>query len=329
MPRHRAASILSGVTASLGLLLFASAPAAPDGGWGPHYQQCLPQYFDGDFSEMNPPADAHSASFEKYDDNNLLMWVKELTFWRVPCMNDPTYPATFVRVETVERGPADDSGGFWDSLSRERLRIIQDSLDSEPRSFASCSNISACGLSYVEVFDGPEIRLIPRARNSAVDLARTFTVHIEGTEGTLSVPGSEPEDDTSGIPLQGALSGSWYDPDRSGEGLVLEFGESDQGPVMTVYWFTYLDERQYWLIGSQPYTPGDTSLTLDLLEVTASGFGDEFDPDTVEQEYFGSMSIEFSSCSRAVASWESAIGLGEGEFQLRRLTGGLHGIECD
>lgn len=312
------------------LMLSGTVAAEPEGGWGPHYQNCLPEYFEEDFGDMTPPEDAVSGQFEKTDENNLLMWVKELTIWRVPCGNNPDFPATMVKVETIERGPADDSDfGNFDSLTAGRFRIIQEGIDSEPNSFASCSNISSCGKSFVEVYHGPEVRLIPRARNSDVDLGDAFSVKIEKTEGTLAVPGSDSESSPRQISLKGALSGSWYDPDRSGEGLVLEFGASGQRTMVTIYWFTYLDNRQYWLIGTEEYDAGDSSVTVDLYEVSANGFGDDFDPETVEQRYFGSMSLEFSSCLSGVATWESDIGLGEGDFQLERITGGLHGVTCE
>lgn len=317
------------LTSLLGLALSTCLMAQPDQGWGPHYQQCLPQYFETDFDSMTIPPGAFSETFSKYDDNELLVWTKELTVWRRACSNDAAYPATFVKVETIERGPADDSMGFWDSLSAETVRILQGGTDTEPRSFASCSNISGCAKTWVEVFDGPETRLIPRARSSSVDLANAFTLRIEGTDGSLSVPDFESGEPPEEVFLHGSLSGSWYDPDRNGEGLVLEFGVSHQNPVLSVYWFTYLEGRQYWLVGNEGYSPGDTSITLDLMEVSASGFGEDFEPDSVEQRMFGSMSLEFTSCATGFATWESAIGLGEGEFHLERVTGSLHGVDCD
>ncbi|MEE4303064.1 MAG: hypothetical protein V2J19_02835 [Wenzhouxiangella sp.] len=329
MPFRFAQTTLKLLLCLVGLALSSCLWAQPNNGWGPHYQQCLPQFFDADFGSMTIPGDAVSSTFSKYDDNDLLVWTKELTVWRKACSNDSAYPATFVKVETIERGPADDSMGFWDSLSAENLRVLQGGINSEPHSFASCSNVSACAKSWVEVFEGPEIRLIPRTRSGGVSLANAFTMKIEGTDGSLSVPDMESGELPEEIFLQGSLSGSWFDPDRNGEGLVLEFGESNERLALTVYWFTYLEGRQYWLIGTQSYSSGDTSITVDLLEVSASGFGEAFDPDTVEHRVFGSMSLEFSSCTTGLATWESAIGLGQGEFHLERITGGLHGLDCN
>lgn len=318
------------VVAIVFLGLSAAAVAEPSEGWGPHYQQCMPQYFNSNFDSMSPPQDAVSRTFERYDKNKLLIWTKEITVWRRACDNNPRYPAIFFKVETIERGPAFDQYAFlWDDLFTSDVEINQNGTRTQPKAFASCSNVSACSGTWVDVTHGPGIRLVPRARNSNVDLAGAFSIKVEQTDGVLNVPDFETGAIPDGMRLDGTLSGSWYEPARSGQGLVLEFARTTSGRMASVYWFTFLEGRQYWLVGSEPYGNSDSSVTFDLYEVEASGFGDAFDPDTVRHRDFGSMSIEFAGCNEAYASWESSIGLGSGDFHLERIAMGLDDVECE
>lgn len=129
--------------------------------------------------------------------------------------------------------------------------------------------------------------------------------------------------------LQGALSGSWFEPARSGEGFVLEFAVTNSGPVATIYWFTHFDDRQFWLIGTEPYAEGDTSISFELLEVSGTGFGANFDPDEVVVDAWGTLDLSFEDCTNATANWESAFGLGTGTFDLTRIAQTLDGVACE
>lgn len=138
--------------------------------------------------------------------------------------------------------------------------------------------------------------------------------------------------------IRGALSGSWYDPSRDGEGFVFELSEIPSGTVATVYWFTHKDNEPYWLIGSTEYDPevfDDVGLLeFDLLEVSGTGFGGNFDSDDLVQIARGTISFVFEDCSSAVGSWtpESGsdhLGTDTLEYDLERITMGLDGVDCD
>ena len=136
---------------------------------------------------------------------------------------------------------------------------------------------------------------------------------------------------------RGALSGSWYDPARDGEGFVLEFSEVPSGSVATVYWFTHRNGKAYWLIGSTEYAPNVFDevglLEFDMLEVSGTGFGTNFDADELIQKPRGELSFVFEGCNSAVASWSPESGsveLGTDtlEYKLQRIALGLEGVEC-
>lgn len=130
------------------------------------------------------------------------------------------------------------------------------------------------------------------------------------------------------IKFEGSLSGSWFDPDRDGEGLVLEFSQTPDGRVAVLYWFTHREGAPYWLIASAPYETGQSEITFDLLEFSGTGFGADFDSEEIESSDFGAISLEFDSCSTGFATWETLDGE-TGAFNLRRITTGLDGAACN
>ncbi|MEM1411840.1 MAG: serine hydrolase [Pseudomonadota bacterium] len=84
-------------------------------------------------------------------------------------------------------------------------------------------------------------------------------------------------------------SGSWFDPTRDGEGVVMEV--LPDGLVLA-YWFTYdIDGNQAWMLalGSGDLRQG--SFRLDLLKPTGGRFGPDFDPDDVVRSPAGEARI--------------------------------------
>ena len=113
-------------------------------------------------------------------------------------------------------------------------------------------------------------------------------------------------------------SGSWYDPDRNGEGFIIQYIDDDQA---IVYWFTF-DETgaQRWFIG--PATQSGATLEVDELLITEGGeFGPGFDPAQVRRIDVGELRITFSGSGDAErgAAEYTIDGVG-GSQQLVRLT---------
>jgi len=102
--------------------------------------------------------------------------------------------------------------------------------------------------------------------------------------------------------ISSAQTAHWYNPDRSGEGLVLEILSADSA---VVYWFTYDEEgNQRWLIDVGDIE-GD-EIVFPALTVTNGGrFGPDFDPDEVEQEVVGQAVLRFEACDSGEWSFEA------------------------
>jgi beta-glucanase (GH16 family) len=96
-------------------------------------------------------------------------------------------------------------------------------------------------------------------------------------------------------------SGSWYNPDQSGHGFSMEFGEVQGTPVALVYWYTYdLDGKPIFLIGQGTQTAD--GVDLDVISPYGMQYG-MFDPGTVVRENAGTARLDFSDANNAVFSY--------------------------
>ena len=122
-------------------------------------------------------------------------------------------------------------------------------------------------------------------------------------------------------------SGSWYDPNRSGEGFVVQL-LPDGRAVVT--WFTYPpegeDSQQAWLIGSGTID-GNRIVITKMVRPVGASFGPDFDPDDVVREYWGTLEITFADCDTAIVTWEGPPEFGSGTMDLVRLSS-IDDVEC-
>ena len=120
------------------------------------------------------------------------------------------------------------------------------------------------------------------------------------------------------------LTGSWFDPATSGQGFNIQFITADR---FLVYFYGFLDtSERFWLVGD--FTGGvavDTSLTVTMFEATGGVFND-FDPDNVAVEEWGTLTLEFSNCSTGVGQLSGPEGVQE--FNLVKLAG-VEALSCD
>lgn len=121
------------------------------------------------------------------------------------------------------------------------------------------------------------------------------------------------------------LSGSYYDPARSGEGVVVEW--LTNGQVLVVF-FTYdLEGKQLWLFGIAP--PAGKSVTMEALYPSSSTrWGSEFDPDEVDLDSWGTFTLTWANCDQLTFEYESVLpGFGSAARNYQRLSK-LAGTSC-
>ncbi|MCB1554734.1 MAG: M36 family metallopeptidase [Xanthomonadales bacterium] len=117
--------------------------------------------------------------------------------------------------------------------------------------------------------------------------------------------------------LDGSRSGTYYDRSRSGEGVLVDFGQIDGQPVQFFSWYTYEEGAQRWLVGAQTHSASDASVTLDLVETAGTGFGRAFHRDQVEEAAWGSVTQRFLDCDTMEISYTRMDGA-SGVLQLER-----------
>lgn len=125
-----------------------------------------------------------------------------------------------------------------------------------------------------------------------------------------------------------AFSGAWYDPDRDGEGFVVEVLADGRA---VVYWFTFRpgdSQHQAWMMGVGRFE-GQTLVVDQLVQPVGGQWGDNFDPADVMFRPWGSLTLEFTGDDAATVTWDSEVaGFGTGGYVVQRLSR-LQFAECD
>lgn len=117
------------------------------------------------------------------------------------------------------------------------------------------------------------------------------------------------------------ISGAWYDPERDGEGFVVEVLEDGRG---VVYWFTYRPDdskHQAWMIGVGEFD-GTTLHVEDVIQPSGGFWGDQFDPALIAFDHWGALTLEFFDEESGHVYWDSVReAYGSGDYPLKRLSG--------
>ena len=124
----------------------------------------------------------------------------------------------------------------------------------------------------------------------------------------------------------GAMSGSWWDASRSGEGQFITFESTGTRNVAYVAYFTYTpDGRATWHVGNADYTPGATSISIPLVTGSGARFGSAFSANDVQVAPAGTATLEFVSCRQMRMQHSGMAGI---TLNLGRLVGPLAGAAC-
>jgi hypothetical protein len=120
-------------------------------------------------------------------------------------------------------------------------------------------------------------------------------------------------------------SGAWYNPERSGEGFLIEVLSDTRA---LVYWFTYEPDdsgQQAWMVGEGRIdaSGADRRATISVSRViqpVGGGHGADYEPQLIQQVDWGSLEIVFDDSNTAQLSYDSNLEqFGSGEYALRRL----------
>jgi hypothetical protein len=108
--------------------------------------------------------------------------------------------------------------------------------------------------------------------------------------------------------LHGGLSGTYYSTQRSGEGVLVDFGKAGNDPVEFFTWYTYEGGEQRWLVGSKRFAPGDSSISVDLIRTQGAEFGNDFRSQDVVNAPWGTVTQRFVDCDTLELSYQKSGG---------------------
>lgn len=241
--------------------------------------------------------------------------------WRQPCSgNDAQLILTF---EPVAGTPF--LCGTEVEISIGALRTDDIFLDVNPNDGVGtsfCTNLSARTSFVIHEFDN--------GFNFDDDAAFTLTYESDvGADASVAIPAFDPSlyAPAGDLALSGKLSGSYFEPTRDREGVLVEFGRIGGDRVAFLTWYTYFQGQQRWIVGNATYAPGATRVTLPLIVTTGGQFGAAYNPAQVQVSPWGSATISFPSCSRMRFEWSNTGGP-SGLYSYERLLTELDGVAC-
>lgn len=174
---------------------------------------------------------------------------------------------------------------------------------------------------------------------SGIDYTAAMTIRIQGrSSATVEVPAFNPSlypRTSAPIPIAGYVSGLYYDAAKPGEGMQVEIA-STETVVMT--WYTFdAAGRPLWLVGSGRVCPTavcvdpPTYTVVTLAAFSGGGFAGAFDPSSVRSETWGTVRLEWDSCSSVLMtltpSHSGSLPTATGQRRWSRLTE-IAGTRC-
>lgn len=140
-----------------------------------------------------------------------------------------------------------------------------------------------------------------------VDFSKAMVVRIEGAStATVNLPDFDPSlypEASMSLPIYGYVSGSYYNPQRSGEGLLVEVGSAQ---LLVVTWFSFDQSGSpFWLVGAAHACPSFSGncpspgryAEVELRAFKGGGFAGQFDPSSVSNRVWGKARLEWTNCS--------------------------------
>jgi hypothetical protein len=180
-----------------------------------------------------------------------------------------------------------------------------------------------------------------------LDYNQAFTLTVDNLNNsdpnrinTFSMPAYNPAQYAAAsqpLPISGYLTGAWYDPNHSGEGIQVEVGEqgtpgaaNDRYIVMA--WYTYdTSGVPYWLYGEGSFTSGDRQALVTMVYSTGGGFAGNFG--SANTPTWGTVNVQFPNCNTMQFNYQSASGLpagvpyGQGAKTWTRISR-INGLTC-
>lgn len=201
-------------------------------------------------------------------------------------------------------------------------------MKNEPGSLVSFDDLDPA--SCVRVADALAAKLAPESPQFEPICAETSVADdIPATESSPPPMACAPAAPDSGpdqsLAIHGAHSGTWYDPNRNGEGVQLEIGLLGETRRIIANWQTYRDGRQMWLTGSALLSAGCNSVTVPMFGTDGASFGAAFRAADVRLEPWGNITLRLLGAGRIELSYNGDAGQ-HGMLTLQRMLDRIEGL---
>ena len=108
-------------------------------------------------------------------------------------------------------------------------------------------------------------------------------------------------------PITASMTGAWYDPSRSGQGIQIQIVGTAQKDVL-LNWYTFdASGNPIWLVAQAPIT--DDVVRLTALQVRGPRFMQQ--GAQVNYSQFAELELSFDDCNKGKLRYSSALGIGE------------------
>ena len=169
-----------------------------------------------------------------------------------------------------------------------------------------------------------------------IGMISLWPVAAESNSGNeVLAAGARPGIEASlGTTVQGGHTGAWYNRAQDGHGLFVEVLSDSSTPTgvrVLLAWYVYLDGQQIWILAEGPVIQEGNRqrVFLDAWIFSGGDFPPFFDPSMVEQDVWGTMTLQFNGCNAAEFTWDTSFpGFTSGQLDLERLSNILNS-DCD
>ncbi|MDT8451038.1 MAG: hypothetical protein RQ847_12795 [Wenzhouxiangellaceae bacterium] len=129
----------------------------------------------------------------------------------------------------------------------------------------------------------------------------------------------------TGLTVRGDFTGNWTDPVANRQGVQIEIVDARRAVIA---WFTYNTFGEpVWLFGTGEVD--NLTIRAELVRFNGGTFPPtESDPDLIEQEVWGDVTLSFEDCNTGTMSWEPVLpGFEPGDTPIFRVTP-IDGLRC-
>lgn len=203
-------------------------------------------------------------------------------------------------------------GEAGNGLKNEPYTIAMGLVNGDPNSAQSQFYINTTNNSHLDgdytVFGQV---IAGQATIDAIDqLTTTRTANIANSDLPFESPMIIRAREVEAYPLMALHTGSWYNEATSGTGFNIEIthdASTESGPLAVVYWYDFNQGEQIWLTGVSTFEWGDHKISLDLVTASSPVAAADFrqPPEREAFENWGTLTIEFLSCSRGQVTFDS------------------------